>query len=149
MLSTQERQRLRYIYLIGHEMSRLICPASVFAQVRLKEYGSELIEIADNGGGVDPANHQSLTLKYHTSKLQQFSDLQVSSCSHATTDLCSEATDVTPMSAFAEIQGFCDQTADAQRACVLLSGSQHIWVQRGSPQLSMCAGRHLHHHSHS
>lgn len=47
-------------------------------QVRLKEYGSELIEIADNGSGVEPANFQSLTLKYHTSKLQQFSDLQVS-----------------------------------------------------------------------
>ncbi|DBA85494.1 TPA: hypothetical protein ACH3X2_000440 [Trebouxia sp. C0005] len=45
-------------------------------QVRLKEYGSELIEIADNGSGVEPANFQSLTLKYHTSKLQQFSDLQ-------------------------------------------------------------------------
>ena len=47
-------------------------------QVRLKEYGSELIEIADNGSGVEPANFQSLTLKYHTSKLQHFSDLQVS-----------------------------------------------------------------------
>ncbi|KAL0023381.1 hypothetical protein WJX79_000253 [Trebouxia sp. C0005] len=45
-------------------------------EVRLKEYGSELIEIADNGSGVEPANFQSLTLKYHTSKLQQFSDLQ-------------------------------------------------------------------------
>lgn len=47
------------------------------SKVRLKEYGSELIEIADNGTGVEPANHQSLTLKYYTSKLQQFSDLQV------------------------------------------------------------------------
>lgn len=45
-------------------------------EVRLKEYGSELIEIADNGSGVEPANFQSLTLKYHTSKLQNFSDLQ-------------------------------------------------------------------------
>ncbi|DBA95699.1 hypothetical protein WJX82_003265 [Trebouxia sp. C0006] len=45
-------------------------------EVRLKEYGSELIEIADNGSGVEPANFQSLTLKYHTSKLQHFSDLQ-------------------------------------------------------------------------
>lgn len=47
-------------------------------QVRLKEYGSELIEIADNGSGVEPASYQSMTLKYHTSKLQHFSDLQVS-----------------------------------------------------------------------
>ncbi|KAL3143766.1 hypothetical protein ABBQ32_003597 [Trebouxia sp. C0010 RCD-2024] len=48
-------------------------------EVRLKEHGSELIEIADNGSGVDPANYQSLTLKYHTSKLQRFSDLQAMS----------------------------------------------------------------------
>ena len=46
-------------------------------QVRLKEYGSELIEVADNGSGVEPENYQKLTLKYHTSKIQQFSDLQV------------------------------------------------------------------------
>ena len=52
----------------------------MFGQVRLKEYGSELIEIADNGNGIEPVNHQSLTLKYHTSKLQQFSDLQVRLC---------------------------------------------------------------------
>ncbi|KAL3143767.1 hypothetical protein ABBQ32_003597 [Trebouxia sp. C0010 RCD-2024] len=45
----------------------------------VEEHGSELIEIADNGSGVDPANYQSLTLKYHTSKLQRFSDLQAMS----------------------------------------------------------------------
>lgn len=73
-----------------------------FVKVRLKEYGSELVEVADNGGGVDPANYQSLTLKYHTSKLQQFSDLQVSSHSLPMTNLCSVATDAKPMSAFAE-----------------------------------------------
>lgn len=39
------------------------------SQVRLKEYGSELIEVADNGSGVDPENYQALTLKYHTSKV--------------------------------------------------------------------------------
>lgn len=72
-------------------------------QVRLKEYGGELIEIADNGGGVDAANHQSLTLKYHTSKLQQFSDLQVSLCSFAVTHLCDTTTPATPTSAFAKL----------------------------------------------
>ena len=46
-------------------------------QVRLREYGSELIEVADNGCGVSPTDYQSLTLKYHTSKLQHFGDLQV------------------------------------------------------------------------
>ena len=74
-----------------------------FVKVRLKEYGSELVEVADNGGGVDPANHQCLTLKYHTSKLQQFSDLQVSSCCLPMTNLCSVATNAKSfVSAFAE-----------------------------------------------
>ena len=46
-------------------------------QVRLKEYGSELIEVADNGFGISPKDFQTVTLKHYTSKLQQFSDLQV------------------------------------------------------------------------
>ena len=46
-------------------------------QVKLKEYGSELVEVADNGGGIPEEDYQALTLKYHTSKLQQFTDLQV------------------------------------------------------------------------
>lgn len=52
------------------------CPAPP-AQIRLKEYGSELLEVADNGCGVDPQNYQALTLKYHTSKIGDFADLQV------------------------------------------------------------------------
>jgi len=46
------------------------------AQVRLKEHGAELIEVADNGCGVRPDGYQALTLKYHTSKLRCFGDLQ-------------------------------------------------------------------------
>ncbi|KAL4438704.1 hypothetical protein ABPG77_006308 [Micractinium sp. CCAP 211/92] len=45
-------------------------------EIRLKEYGSELLEVADNGCGVDPQNYQALTLKYHTSKIGDFADLQ-------------------------------------------------------------------------
>ncbi|PSC67581.1 DNA mismatch repair PMS1 isoform X3 [Micractinium conductrix] len=45
-------------------------------EIRLKEYGAELIEVADNGHGVAPSNHQALTLKYHTSKISDFTDLQ-------------------------------------------------------------------------
>ena len=48
-------------------------------QVRLKEYGADLIEVADNGAGISPSDYHALTLKYHTSKLQDFTDLQVSS----------------------------------------------------------------------
>ncbi|EEC00172.1 DNA mismatch repair protein, putative [Ixodes scapularis] len=44
--------------------------------VRLKEYGSKLVEVVDDGDGVEEANFEGLTLKYHTSKLRDFSDLQ-------------------------------------------------------------------------
>lgn len=47
-------------------------------QVRLKEHGAELLEVADNGHGVSASNYQALTLKYHTSKLSDFADLTVS-----------------------------------------------------------------------
>ncbi|XP_020503800.2 mismatch repair endonuclease PMS2 isoform X1 [Labrus bergylta] len=43
--------------------------------VRLKECGAELVEVSDNGKGVEEANFEALTLKHHTSKLRDFSDL--------------------------------------------------------------------------
>uniref|UniRef100_A0A8C2ZIV1 Mismatch repair endonuclease PMS2 n=1 Tax=Cyclopterus lumpus TaxID=8103 RepID=A0A8C2ZIV1_CYCLU len=43
--------------------------------VRLKECGTELVEVSDNGKGVEEANFEGLTLKHHTSKLKDFSDL--------------------------------------------------------------------------
>ncbi|KAM5153265.1 mismatch repair endonuclease PMS2 [Mantella aurantiaca] len=43
--------------------------------IKLKEYGAELIEVSDNGCGVEEHNFEGLTLKHHTSKLQEFSDL--------------------------------------------------------------------------
>ena len=49
--------------------------SSSLPEIRLKEHGSELIEVADNGCGVEPENFQGLCLKHHTSKLQDFSDL--------------------------------------------------------------------------
>ncbi|PSN53684.1 Mismatch repair endonuclease PMS2 [Blattella germanica] len=44
-------------------------------EVRLREYGSELVEVIDNGLGVEEENFEGLTLKHHTSKLKEFSDL--------------------------------------------------------------------------
>ncbi|XP_022251208.1 mismatch repair endonuclease PMS2-like [Limulus polyphemus] len=44
-------------------------------EVRLKEYGSELVEVSDNGVGVHESNFEGLSLKYHTSKLSEFEDL--------------------------------------------------------------------------
>ncbi|KAK2152798.1 hypothetical protein LSH36_317g00024 [Paralvinella palmiformis] len=44
-------------------------------EVRLKDYGRELVEVVDNGKGVKRENFAGLTLKHHTSKLKDFSDL--------------------------------------------------------------------------
>lgn len=44
-------------------------------EVKLKEFGADLIEVSDNGFGVSPSNYEGLALKYHTSKLSTFSDL--------------------------------------------------------------------------
>uniref|UniRef100_A0A673AHH4 Mismatch repair endonuclease PMS2 n=1 Tax=Sphaeramia orbicularis TaxID=375764 RepID=A0A673AHH4_9TELE len=43
--------------------------------VKLKECGVELVEVSDNGKGVEEANFEGLTLKHHTSKIRDFSDL--------------------------------------------------------------------------
>ena len=43
--------------------------------MRIKEYGSELIEVADNGCGIDPEDYQSFALKYHTSKISSFDEV--------------------------------------------------------------------------
>lgn len=44
--------------------------------VKLKDHGSKLVEVVDDGEGVEESNFAALTLKYHTSKLRQFSDLE-------------------------------------------------------------------------
>ncbi|KAI8109462.1 hypothetical protein M9434_000744 [Picochlorum sp. BPE23] len=44
--------------------------------IRLKEYGSESIEVSDNGCGVAPVDRPVLMKKYHTSKLDAFEDLE-------------------------------------------------------------------------
>ncbi|XP_006889823.1 PREDICTED: mismatch repair endonuclease PMS2 [Elephantulus edwardii] len=43
--------------------------------LRLKDYGVDLIEVSDNGCGVEEENFEGLTLKHHTSKIQEFTDL--------------------------------------------------------------------------
>ncbi|XP_054991305.1 mismatch repair endonuclease PMS2 [Sorex araneus] len=43
--------------------------------IRLKDYGVDLIEVSDNGCGVEEENFEGLTLKHHTSKIQEFADL--------------------------------------------------------------------------
>ncbi|XP_035195577.1 mismatch repair endonuclease PMS2 [Oxyura jamaicensis] len=43
--------------------------------IKLKDHGTELIEVSDNGEGVEEENFEGLTLKHYTSKIQDFSDL--------------------------------------------------------------------------
>ncbi|NXT12447.1 PMS2 endonuclease, partial [Prunella fulvescens] len=43
--------------------------------IKLKDHGAELIEVSDNGVGVEEENFEGLTLKHYTSKIQDFSDL--------------------------------------------------------------------------
>ncbi|KAI7797189.1 putative mismatch repair endonuclease PMS2, partial [Triplophysa rosa] len=43
--------------------------------VKLKDSGTELVEVSDNGKGVEEQYFEGLTLKHHTSKLRDFSDL--------------------------------------------------------------------------
>lgn len=43
--------------------------------IKLKNHGADILEVNDNGHGVEPHNFEALTLKHHTSKLRHFSDL--------------------------------------------------------------------------
>ena len=51
--------------------------SSLFLEIRLREHGLELVEVSDNGSGVSEDNFEALTLKHHTSKIKDFSDLEV------------------------------------------------------------------------
>ncbi|KAG5999408.1 hypothetical protein E4U21_006858 [Claviceps maximensis] len=43
--------------------------------VRFKNQGLDRIEVQDNGSGISTANHPSIALKHHTSKLSSYSDI--------------------------------------------------------------------------
>ncbi|EAA04111.4 AGAP007126-PA [Anopheles gambiae str. PEST] len=45
-------------------------------EVKLRGCGAELVEVSDNGSGVEEKNFAGLTAKYHTSKLKEFTDLE-------------------------------------------------------------------------
>ncbi|GFY69738.1 mismatch repair endonuclease PMS2 [Trichonephila inaurata madagascariensis] len=44
-------------------------------EVKLEEHGSKSVEVIDNGKGVKACDFESLTLKHHTSKIADFSDV--------------------------------------------------------------------------
>ena len=43
--------------------------------VKLKDYGLEVIEVCDNGSGISPGDFELLACKHTTSKLRRFDDL--------------------------------------------------------------------------
>jgi DNA mismatch repair protein PMS2 len=45
-------------------------------EIRLKNYGSELIEVIDDGPGIQESDFQTITLKHYTSKIQKYEDLE-------------------------------------------------------------------------
>jgi DNA mismatch repair protein PMS2 len=45
--------------------------------VRLREHGLSCIEVCDDGHGVPVSDYEGLGLKYHTSKISGFKDLEV------------------------------------------------------------------------
>lgn len=45
-------------------------------EIKLKNYGMDLVEVIDNGSGVNKDNFEALTLKSYTSKIRQFTDLE-------------------------------------------------------------------------
>ncbi|XP_043708080.1 DNA mismatch repair protein PMS1 [Telopea speciosissima] len=45
-------------------------------EITLKDYGEESFKVIDNGCGIAPSNFKVLALKHHTSKINDFPDLQ-------------------------------------------------------------------------
>ncbi|VVB07009.1 unnamed protein product [Arabis nemorensis] len=45
-------------------------------EINLRDYGEEHFQVIDNGCGISPTNFKVLALKHHTSKLEDFTDLQ-------------------------------------------------------------------------
>ena len=46
-----------------------------YIEIRLRGQGAEMVEVSDNGHGVEEENFPGLTVKHATSKLREFSDL--------------------------------------------------------------------------
>ena len=45
-------------------------------EIRLIKYGSVMIEVNDNGSGIEKKDFQNLTAKHYTSKISKFEDLE-------------------------------------------------------------------------
>lgn len=45
-------------------------------EIKIKEYGTDYIEIIDNGKGISEEDYESVALKHHTSKISTYDDLE-------------------------------------------------------------------------
>lgn len=45
-------------------------------EIKLKNFGADSIEVADNGSGVRASDYSSIAQKHHTSKISTFEDLE-------------------------------------------------------------------------
>ncbi|XP_017027389.1 mismatch repair endonuclease PMS2 [Drosophila kikkawai] len=48
---------------------------ATLVEIKLKDQGLQGVEVSDNGSGVEEANLEGMTAKYHTSKIREFVDL--------------------------------------------------------------------------
>lgn len=102
--------------------------------MKLKEYGSELIEVADDGSGVAIADLEGLALKHHTSKLSHIDDFQVG------------------MRFMSKVLAMPYPIYLAQNGTSLalwLADPGQLRLQRRGPQLPVCRVRAHCHHPHS
>ena len=56
-------------------MENALDAGSTSVEIKVKEMGADSIEVSDNGSGIHESNYSGIALKHHTSKLQEFSDL--------------------------------------------------------------------------
>ena len=52
------------------------CNVNIALDIKFKDYGTEGIEVSDDGSGIDPVNYETLALKHYTSKISRFEDLE-------------------------------------------------------------------------
>jgi DNA mismatch repair protein PMS2 len=64
-----------YQAFFGNMVASSIYSTMKSVQIRLKEYGLELIEVADNGSGIRQQDYEAVAAKYHTSKISSFEDV--------------------------------------------------------------------------
>ena len=64
---------LKYVLKVNGTIIDLLCSLDCYTSKI--EYGSDSVEVIDDGSGISPSNFENLCLKHYTSKIQEFEDL--------------------------------------------------------------------------